>query len=57
MWLLVLFLLAGPVIIGLGVPQTARLDLSAKRFWSVAIPLVVGVAFTVAGIWGLSTGS
>ncbi|MDJ1134440.1 DUF3592 domain-containing protein [Streptomyces iconiensis] len=39
-----------------GAPQSARLDLAPKRFWSVALPVGIGIAFTAAGIWGVSTG-
>ncbi|GAA2088664.1 hypothetical protein GCM10009801_52480 [Streptomyces albiaxialis] len=40
-----------------GAPKTARLDGSGQRFWGLALPLLIGTAFTAAGIWGVTTGA
>ncbi|MEV1085973.1 DUF3592 domain-containing protein [Streptomyces sp. NPDC050211] len=45
-----------PVVYLLGAPKTARLDQTQKRFESVALPLLAGIAFTTAAIWMLYTG-
>ncbi|MEV0639452.1 DUF3592 domain-containing protein [Streptomyces sp. NPDC050619] len=45
-----------PVVYLLGAPKTARIDHAQKRLESIGIPLLVGIAFTAAAIWMLSTG-
>ncbi|MFG3257925.1 DUF3592 domain-containing protein [Streptomyces sp. NPDC048172] len=39
-----------------GAPKTARIDGSRQRLWGLALPLLVGTAFTAAGLWGVLTG-
>ncbi|WP_344566580.1 DUF3592 domain-containing protein [Streptomyces axinellae] len=44
-----------PVLYLPGAPESARLDLSAKRFQTVGMPFAGGLGFMAIAVWMLST--